>query len=60
MKFIVYSCADCLNDNGIPITFAVQSGANIQNGVHTPISCPVCQEINTVVAQRETEIDLKE
>ena len=43
MKYILYGCADCLDDNGDVITFAVQSGGNIQNGVITPITCPICQ-----------------
>ena len=41
-NFILYGCADCLDDNGDVITFAFQSGGNIQNGVMTPIGCPLC------------------
>lgn len=56
-KFILYGCADCLDDNGDVILFAFQSGGNIQNGVVTPISCPLCNGENGLVALKEVKIN---
>lgn len=56
-KFILYGCADCLDDDGNVITFAFQSGGNIQNGVMTPIGCPLCGNESGLVALKEVEID---
>ena len=57
MKHILYGCADCLSDDGNVITFAVQSGGNVQNGIITPISCPICAGTGGVVALKEVEIN---
>lgn len=56
-KFILYGCADCLDDDGNVILFAFPSGDNIQNGVFTPISCPLCNSESSIVALKEVEID---
>lgn len=57
MKFILYSCANCLDDNGDTLLFAFQSGGNVQNGVTTPISCPLCGWLNGLVALKEVGIN---
>lgn len=56
-KFILYSCADCLDDDGNVLLFAFHAGGNVQNGVMTPIGCPLCQNTNSIVALKEVEID---
>lgn len=56
MKFILYGCADCLDDDGNVILFAFQSGGNVQNGMITPINCPLCGG-NNIAALKEVEID---
>lgn len=55
-KFILYGCADCLDDNGDVITFAFQSGGNVQNGIITPINCPLCQG-TCIAALKEVSIN---
>jgi len=56
-KFILYGCADCIDDEGNVILFAVQSGGNIQNGAMTLVSCPICTYRLPIVALKEFEID---
>ena len=56
-KFILYGCADCIDDEGNVILFALQGGGNIQNGVMIPVSCPICTYRLPVVALKEFEID---
>jgi len=56
-KFILYACAECIDNKGDVILFAVQSGGNIQKGVMTPVSCPICTYRLPIVALKEFEID---
>lgn len=55
-RFILYSCANCPDDNGDTLLFAL-AGRNVQNDVTTPISCPLCGWVNGLVALKELEID---
>lgn len=53
IKFILYGCAECTDDEDKVILFAVQR----QNGVMTPVSCPICVSNQSIVALREIEIE---
>jgi hypothetical protein len=58
VKFILYECTYCLDDSGNAILFAFRSGDNVQNGVATPLSCPLCGCTHGLAAIKEIEIDI--